>query len=299
MDQNFAPLEGAVSEGASTSRLHPEDREIFAGVLRALQERGVPFLMAGGFVFSHYSGLWRNTKDMDIVVTRSQFDRAVEAVRSHGLADLHPVLPYDRSWIFRGYRDSEHGRTIVDVIHQFANHADVIDETWFQRGVAAEFAGERVEFVAPEDLIWMKLMVFQRERCDWPDLLNVIRGLRGQLDWERLLRNAGANALLVAALVDIYDWLCPAEREYIPAYVREELAHLRRHPEPARAPRNDLFDSRAWFTTPGAGLKAFGAGCGGAERGAWSVESGERGEPGEQVSGEAWSEQEEEELVVG
>jgi hypothetical protein len=256
MQRDGLAIVGTVSQGPATPWLAPEERATFAAVLRELNRREIPFLMAGGFVFSHYSGLWRNTKDLDVVVTRANLERAVDAVLSQGLQDYYPVLPYDRSWIYRAYRPLGEDKIIVDVIHQFANHADVIGDSWFAHAVSATFAGEPARFVAPEDLIWMKLMVFQRERCDWPDLFNVIRGLRGQLNWERLLRSAGEHWRLVGALVNVYDWLCPDERHFIPASVREELADGLRHPEAAHAPRNGLFDSRPWFTEAGAGLAA-------------------------------------------
>lgn len=256
MQRDGLAIAGAISRGPGCSYLEPEERATFAGVLRELNRREIPFLMAGGFVFSHYSGLWRNTKDLDVVVTGANLERAVDAVLSQGLEDYYSVLPYDRSWIYRAYRPVGEDKVIVDVIHQFANHADMVDDSWFDHGVPATFAEQPVRFVAPEDLLWMKLMVFQRERCDWPDLLNIIRGLRGQLNWDRLLRSTGEHCRLVSALIHVYDWLCPAERHFIPASVREELADLLRHPEAPQGSRRNLFDSRPWLTEPGAGLAA-------------------------------------------
>jgi hypothetical protein len=239
-----------VTRKAVTDCLEPEEHVLFGRVLHSLNREQVPFLLAGGYVFSHYSGFWRNTKDMDIVVKLEDFDRAVRVVLAQGLQDYYPVEGYDRSWIFRAHR----GPIIVDVIHCFANHADHVDDSWLDHGVPGEFAGEPVRFIAPEDLIWMKLFVFQRQRCDWPDLLNILRGQDGALDWDYLLRRTGEHWRLLAALVEVYDWLCPGERHYIPGPLRAELARRHRRQEPTVTTRASLLDSRPWLTEPGAGL---------------------------------------------
>jgi hypothetical protein len=239
-----------VSGETTPPRLSPGERALFSAVIRGLRKRGVPFVLAGGFGFSHYSGFWRNTKDMDVLVTPADFTAAAEVVLTCGFEDYFDVLPYDRSWIFRAHQ----GHVIVDIIDGFANHVDVVEESWFARSTPGEFAGEPVRYLSPEDLIWTKLFVFQRDRCDWTDLLNIIRGLEGSLDWNFLLRRVGEHWRLLAALVDVYDWLCPAERGFIPDSLREELARRRRRPEDSTPMRADLLDSRHWLTEPGAGL---------------------------------------------
>ena len=47
--------------------------------------------------------------------------------------------------------------------------------------------------IAPEELLWQKLYILQRDRCDWPDVLNLIYALGPLLDWEHLLEPPGAG----------------------------------------------------------------------------------------------------------
>lgn len=242
------------SDAARAGFLSSEETCIFGGALRGLREREIPYLVGGGFAFSRYSGLRRNTKDMDVVLTQAHFLPAVEVLREAGLRDYYEVETYDRSWIYRGYTDLHGARVIVDVIHRFPNRVGVVEESWIGRGVPGRFAGEPVRWVSPEDLIWMKLFVLQRERCDWPDLFNIIRGLAGALEWDYLLERAGEHWRLLDAVVEIYDWLCPAERDFIPSSVRLEFDRRRQVPESPRGSRATLLDSRPWLTRPGAGL---------------------------------------------
>ena len=62
------------------NELSPEEKDLFARVIRGLKARRVPFLVAGAFGVYHYTGCWRNTKDMDVLVTMDQFPAAIEVV---------------------------------------------------------------------------------------------------------------------------------------------------------------------------------------------------------------------------
>jgi Uncharacterised nucleotidyltransferase len=230
--------------------LSEREREVFGRALDAMEQAGIPFMIAGAFGVHHYTGLWRNTKDMDLVVLPRDREAACEALHRAGMSDYFYVEPYDREWIFRSYDEGE----IVDVIWRLANKVDDVDETWFTRAPEGEFAGHRVRFVPPEELIWMKLFVFQAQRCDWPDIINLLRGTEGRIDWEHLLNRVGAHWRLLRALVDIFDWLCPKERPFIPASFRRALAERDRLDLDRDAEcRNVLLDSRPWLATAGGG----------------------------------------------
>jgi len=231
-------------------QLRPEECEWFPRAVQALVREDVPFLMAGGFGLYHYTGFWRGTKDIDVLVLPQDREAAIQVIQAVGYRDMYDEEPYDREWIFRGIRNG----VIFDIIWQLANKEDDIDRGWFARSVPASFLGAPVQVVSPADLCWMKLFVFQRKRCDWPDIINIIRGTQGNLDWARLLKQVGPHWRLLVALVEIYDWLCPTDRPFIPASFRDALEDLRRrNADRDRACRHDLFDTRPWLTAPGAG----------------------------------------------
>jgi hypothetical protein len=233
------------------AEIDPLQKRRFTDALGALNRAHTPFLVAGAFGLRHYTGMWRGTKDMDLVVLPEDRESAIAALCGAGFRDLFPEEPYDRDWIFRATRDG----VIVDLIWRLANKEDDIDRAWFDRGMDAQLFGQPVQMVSAADLCWMKLFVFQLRRCDWPDIINVIRGTRGRLDWEQLLREVGPHWRLLCALVNIYDWLCPPERSFIPDAFRERLEELRAlNTDAAPVCRRDLFDSRPWLTRPGAGL---------------------------------------------
>jgi hypothetical protein len=233
----------------------PYQKRTFGQALHALNSNGVRFMLAGAFGLWHHTGLWRGTKDMDVVILPGDREDAIEAMTNAGFRDMFPDDPYDREWIYRSVRDG----VIVDLIWRLANKEDDIDPGWFDRAVPGELFGSPVRVVSAADMCWMKLFVFQLRRCDWPDIINVIRGARGNLDWDHLLTEVGTHWRLLCALVNIYDWLCPPERHFIPERFRSRLDELSRSDADAHDEcRRDLFDSRPWLTKAGAGYGGAG-----------------------------------------
>jgi Uncharacterised nucleotidyltransferase len=246
----IATVERIDGKPAWPQHLCERERIVFGRVLKAMEQAGFPFMIAGAFALHAYTGLWRNTKDMDLVVLPRDREAACMALRRAGMSDYYEVQPYDREWIFRSHEGDE----IVDVIWRLANKVDDVNEGWFEHAPAGTFAGHCVRFVPPEELIWMKLFVLQPERCDWPDIINLIRGTEGRIDWGHLLALVGAHWRLLRAVVEIFDWLCPREREFIPASFRRELARRERRDADRDAEcRNVLLDSRPWLAVPGGG----------------------------------------------
>jgi len=234
--------------------LTPEARRWYCRAIDALNREGVPFLMAGAFGLYCHTGFWRGTKDMDLLILPEHREIAIEAVCNAGLRDMFKDEPYDREWIFRSTRNG----VIVDMIWQLANKEDDVSRAWFDRAVEGTFLDLPVRYTSAADMCWMKLFVFQAKRCDWPDIINIIRGTQGNLDWNLLLREVGAHWRLLCALTDIFDWLCPTERHYIPADFRARLEDL--HGRDADADddcRRDLFDTRPWLAEAGAGYTSY------------------------------------------
>jgi hypothetical protein len=135
--------------------------------------------------------------------------------------------------------------------------------------------GARIGMLPAEELIFAKLYVMQRERCDWPDLLNILWARGRRLDWLRLLDLAGEDAALVGGLLSVFGWLCPAEARRLPDWLWARLGiappserglagELTGRMAEAERERRDpvrLLDSRPWFAPRVLGLSER---CGGA-----------------------------------
>src|SRR5262249_17403352 len=75
----------------------------------------------------------------------------------------------------------------------------------------------------PEELLWTKLYVVQRDRCDWPDALNLIYAKGDTLDWKHLLARLGEDAALLTGVLSLFVWLCPGRARTLPGWLWERL----------------------------------------------------------------------------
>jgi hypothetical protein len=236
-----------------------EQTELTRAVLTAVNKLGVPYVLGGAVAAHHYGVPWRNTKDLDLFLPPADRQPVIDCLTAMGFTDYNDVWPYDREWIYRAHR----GNKIVDVIWQPANKVGVVEADWRERATPGEMAGVPTWFASAEDLIWLKAFIVQRERCDWPDILNLIAASEGRLDWEWLLRQFGPHRVLLRAVIDLFDWTCPQHTGYVPAWVRQQLAGSaaagqRSEGQRACVPsaeeakeesgcRWQLLDSRPWF----------------------------------------------------
>lgn len=219
-----------------------EEWQCYRPAVVALTEADVPFALGGGFAFSALSGRLRNTKDMDLFILPADRDRAVQAVTRAGFVDFYAQEPYDRGWIYRGFHDG----LILDLIWQMANYRAEVDERWLTDGPCTEWRGLPLRVIPPEELVWAKLYVVQRGRCDWPDLLSVLQAQGETMDWKHLIQRVGPDLPLLASLVKLFSWLVPDTARHLPDWLWKRLEIS--PPVPAdRKRRIDLLDSRDWF----------------------------------------------------
>jgi hypothetical protein len=219
---------------------------VYREAIRQVRSLDIPLAFGGAFALAVYTGSLRNTKDFDIYVRPGDREAVIGALTAAGLDDHFDRLPYDRSWIYRGSR----GDILVDAIWAMANYRAVVDDEWLTRGPEIIIRGERLRAIPIEELIWSKLYVLQRERCDWGDVFNLLDAQAQVVDWERLLQRMAEDQPLLAGAMAVFGWLVPRRVDAIPSTVWTRLGI----PRPSREQPGDpsararLLDSRPWFT---------------------------------------------------
>lgn len=221
---------------------------VYESVIKEARARGLQFALGGAFGLATYTGRWRNTKDLDIYVLPHSREAMIQVLTKAGFQDYYDQLAYDRSWIYRGI----HEGAIVDVIWAMANHRAEVYESWLLRGPELDIHGETVRVVSAEEMLWHKLYVLQRERCDWPDVLNLLYATGDTLDWEYLLGRLGKDTPLLAGVLCVFQWLAPGMARRLPPWLWTRL----NLPAPATDSIADvdwdrvkLLDTRPWFAS--------------------------------------------------
>ncbi len=232
-----------VSIGPGEDVIREEEWKLYQEVLHCAQAQKIRYLIGGAFALAGYTGRWRSTKDLDLYVLPSKREDLIGMLLDQGFEDYYEQCPYDRKWIFRTTRNSY----LVDVIWSFANQRAQVDEEWFEQSVWMPIKGESFPAIPPEELVWAKLYVLQRERCDWPDLMNLLYFQGETLDWDRLWSRVEGDAMLLTGALTVFCWLCPERVEKFPLSVRERIASPKGLSANNFSSQEKLLDSRPWF----------------------------------------------------
>ena len=227
-----------------TQAVSDEHWSIYARAIQSVRSAGIPFLLGGGFALAAFTGRWRDTKDIDFYIEPKHRDVVVAALTKAGFRDYYDQRAYDRRWIYRSIKSG----VIVDIIWAMANQRAEVDTDWFKRAEQFDLRGERLSVVPPEELMWCKLYIMQRDHCDWTDVFNLVYAAGPRLDWQHLIERLGEDTPLLKALLQVYGWLCPKYVLKLPKSLWQSL-DLPVPRKTGKAQRNHirLLDSRGWF----------------------------------------------------
>jgi hypothetical protein len=181
----------------------------------ALYTAGVPFLVGGAYVVEVYAGVSRSTKDFDLYVRPNQVDAALAALARAGF-ETEVTFPH---WLAK----ARHKGEIVDLIFRAGNGLCEVDDSWFERACDDELLGVPVKLCAPEEMIWMKAYIMERERFDGADIAHILRCFLADIDWPHLVRRFGADWRVLLSHLVLFGYIYPGERARIPAAIMEDL----------------------------------------------------------------------------
>ena len=202
-------------ETASPLLTSPDTAELYRNTLEMLNRSGVPYLVGGTYAFQYYSGISRNTKDFDIFLRPRDVQRILEVLQRAGFKTEVTFT----HWLAKAH----HGEKFIDVIFSSGNGVAEVDDEWFAHAVDEEVLGVPVKLSPPEEMIWSKGMIMERERFDGADVAHLLRHCSGMLRWERLLRRFGANWRVLLSHLVLFGFIYPGERALIPSSVVKDL----------------------------------------------------------------------------
>jgi hypothetical protein len=193
-----------------------EEPPSYAHGLRALLEDGVPFLVGGGVAMAAYCGIRRFTKDLDVFVLSEDVPRVLGAFSKAGFRTETP-FPH---WLAKAYGGNGE---FIDVIFNSGNGVAPVDREWFVHAVAARLLGVDVALCPPEETIWSKAFVMERERFDGADVVHLLLACGASLDWPRLVRRFGEHWPVLFAHLVLFAYVYPDEAGCVPPGVTASL----------------------------------------------------------------------------
>jgi hypothetical protein len=203
------------SAGPVPDRLDPKARAFYTRVLELLRQSPVPFLVGGAYALERYTGIQRHTKDLDVFVHRRDLEAVRDVLAGAGYR-TEVTFPH---WLAKAYGEGD----FVDLIFASGNGLCVVDDRWFAHARRDEVLGVPVGLCPPEEMIWSKAFIMERERYDGADIAHLIRATGWDLDWRRLLERFGPHWAVLFSHLVLFTYIYPAERGMVPAEVTREL----------------------------------------------------------------------------
>lgn len=217
-----------------------EQESLFREVMQLMTHNNLQCVVSGAFALHEHTGIWRDTKDLDLFMPAQEVGRALKLLECAGFVTeiVDPV------WLAKARRNDH----FVDLITGMSNGVVRVDYSWIKRAIRSEVFGIPIRVLAPEELIASKVFVTRRERFDGADVCHIIYGTHGKFDWTRLFHLMGEHWEMLLCLLVLYQYVYPACSEYVPRKVWDEL--LQRltieldHPNRALQFRGSLIDEK-------------------------------------------------------
>ncbi len=209
----------------------------------ALQAANVPFLIGGAYVVEAFAGVSRRTKDFDLYIRPRHVRAAMDALAGAGYK-AEMTFPH---WL----ATAACGRDCVDLIFRAGNGLCEVDDSWFERGHDDELLGLQVKLCAPEEMVWMKAYIMERERFDGADIAHILRRCAAEIDWPHLVLRFGPDWRVLLSHLILFGYIYPSERARIPIAIMEDLiTRLRSEaiaPDAARLCRGTLLSRKQYL----------------------------------------------------
>ena len=202
-------------------------KAFYVDAMRILDRAAVPYLVGGGYAMAYYTGIARNTKDLDLFLRLSDRDCALEALEESGYKTEF-FYPF---WIAKALS----GDAFIDILYNSGNGLSPVDDGWFDHAIETSVLGYPTRLVPAEEQLWSKAFVQDRDRFDGADVAHLLYARGPVMDWERMLtRFAGHERVLLAHII-LFGYAYPCDRQRVPGWVIDRLNEaITSEPTPAQ-----------------------------------------------------------------
>lgn len=192
-----------------------EEREKYKRAIGALNRGAIPFVVSGAYAIHEHTGIYRETKDLDLFVEPRWLLPAMRALREEGFT----TRLEEAHWLAK----AKLGDHFVDMIFGMGNGMAFIDDDWYQHSRPAILAAQQVRVAPIEELIWHRLFINERHRQDMADIAHLLLCQSGRIDWDRLVAKTGEHWPLLLGQLLVFTYVYPEASHGVPSSVTREL----------------------------------------------------------------------------
>jgi len=172
-------------------------------------------MLGGAVALNAHTGIWRETKDLDMFVPEKTVSPLLETLEAAGFE----TEITDPCWLAKAWK----GNPFVHIVHANQNGALPVKESWFPNAKETTVLSRQVLVIPAEEMILSKMFVASRDQWDMSDVVHLIFATHGDLDWGRILAGIGEHWELLLAYLHLYRYVYPSHTDYLPRRVLELL----------------------------------------------------------------------------
>lgn len=200
-----------------TNEEYNKTQMFYKQVILVLKESGIPFMIGGSFAVFEYTCTRRETKDMDIYCSPKDYPAILKLFAAKG----YQTQLTDVRWLAKVF--NEDGK-FIDIIFDTVNNICKVDDSWFLHAHEALVFDMQVKLISPEDLLWGKMYVMNRERYDGADVNHLILKQGKTMDWKRLQERMEPHWHLLLSYLLLFQFVYPSDfHEVLPRWLFDEL----------------------------------------------------------------------------
>jgi hypothetical protein len=170
---------------------------------------------------AYYTGIRRNTKDLDIFVKPDDQRRVLNTLAHAGYRTEY-FYPF---WIAKALQ----GDDFIDILYSSGNGLCVVDDDWLRYAGPVDVLGYSTRLCPVEEQLWSKAFVQDRDRYDGADVAHLILRQGKHIDWPRLLRRFHGHERVLLAHVILFGYAYPSEKDCVPDWVLDHLNAAAHH----------------------------------------------------------------------
>jgi hypothetical protein len=209
-----------------------EAAAVYADWLSILNEAGIRYSLGGAYAVYAYTGIWRDSKDLDVFLEPELVKRALEAFKAAG----YETEVRDRLWLAKVHRPP----LLLDLLFAVRHTTSLrVGPAWFASCRQAKLLGVPTCLLAVEELIASKIYLASRDRFDGADIAHLILVREGQIDWRHVVELLGGDEEILLWHLLFFEIVYPGHADYLPVDLMERaFGRMRRDRERRRGSRN-------------------------------------------------------------
>ncbi len=206
--------------GLATFRLEKnavnlEEARVFAHWLSLLHEQSLLYAVGGAFAVHAYTGILRNTKDLDIYIKPEDLKPALTAFQNAG----YRTEVTDQTWLAKvHYKDY-----FMDLLFAMPRQRFSIRDNWFFRRRSACILDQEANLLGIEELFVSKVFMAKSYRFDGADILHLILKVRGRMNWQTILEYLGDEWELLLWYLLLFNFVYPGRSDCLPRQLMSQL----------------------------------------------------------------------------